>query len=128
MEVVVNPMISVCPVCSEQLSVTRLECRTCDTLIEGQFTLGRLGRLDPEQIAFVETFIRCEGKLNRMEPELGMSYPTLRSRLSEIIQALGFPVGTEELGLSEEARHQILDELADGKISSAEAMQLLEGG
>ena len=120
------PLLTTCPVCDESLSVTRLHCRSCDTTIEGQFDVGRLGRLTPEQIDFVETFIRCEGKLSRMEPELDLSYPTLRARLTDVIRAMGFPVGPE-LGISDEERHRILDELASGKLSSEEAMRLLEG-
>lgn len=96
-------------------------------MIEGHFDVGSFGRLTSEQLKFLETFIRCEGKLSRMEPELGMSYPTLRARLTEIIRAMGFPVGPEPSGLSDEERHQVLDQLAKGEISSADAMRLLEG-
>jgi hypothetical protein len=107
--------------------VTRLHCRSCDTSLEGHFETGRLMRLAAEQIDFVETFIRCEGKLNRMERELGLSYPTLRSRLLEVIRAMGYPVGPEAAGVSDEERHRILDELAGGRITSEEAMRLLQG-
>jgi hypothetical protein len=123
----VNPLLTTCPACGEGLSVTRFQCRNCDTTIEGHFEIGRLGRLSTDQLAFVETFIRCEGKLSRMEPELEMSYPTLRARLTEIIRALGFPVGPETQRLDDEERHRILDELARGKITSGEAMRLMEG-
>jgi hypothetical protein len=109
------------------MSITRLHCRNCDTTIEGHFDLGRFGRLNAEQLNFLETFVRCEGKLNRMEPELGMSYPTLRARLNEIIQSMGFPVGPDAGRLSDEERHRILDDLASGKLSSEEAMEMLEG-
>lgn len=122
-----NPVLTTCPVCSERLAVTRLHCRSCDTTLDGHFDIGRLGRLNAEQMTFVETFIRCEGKLSRMEPELGMSYPTLRARLTDIILTLGFPVGPEPPRLSDEARHKILDDLAKGEISSEIAMQMLEG-
>jgi len=122
-----NPVLSKCPVCGEKMNVTRLHCRNCDTQIEGHFDLGRMGRLSGEQLSFVETFIRCEGKLSRMEDELGMSYPTLRSRLTEVIRALGFTVGPETPMLTDEERHKILDDLATSKISSEEAMKLLEG-
>lgn len=119
--------MTVCPVCGDKLEVTRLHCRSCDSALEGHFDTGRLGRLSPEQLTFVETFLRCEGKLNRMERELGLSYPTLRSRLSEVIRQLGFPVGAEANGLSAEERQQLLDDLAVGRISTDEAMRLLEG-
>jgi len=122
-----NKIPSICPVCEERLNVTRLHCRNCDTAIEGYFETGRMGRLAPEQLVFVETFVRCEGKLIRMENELGMSYPTLRSRLNEVIQQMGFEVGSPEPELDEDDRHRILDELASGSISSDQAMSLLEG-
>lgn len=107
--------------------MTRLHCRNCDTAIEGYFETGRMGRLSPEQLDFVETFVRCEGKLIRMERELGLSYPTLRSRLNEVILQMGFEVGVPEPELDEDERHRILDELASGEISSDKAMSLLEG-
>ncbi len=121
-----NQMLTTCPVCDERLSVTRFHCRNCDTTIEGHFDIGRFGRLSAEQIDFLEVFVRCEGKLSRMEPELGMSYPTLRARLTEIIHSLGFPVGLETKLISDEERHKILDDLASGNLTSEEAMQLLE--
>ena len=121
-----NQMLTTCPVCDERLSVTRFHCRNCDTTIEGHFDIGRFGRLSAEQMDFLEVFVRCEGKLSRMEPELGMSYPTLRARLTEIIHSLGFPVGPETKLISDEERHKILDDLASGNLTSEEAMQLLE--
>ena len=122
-----NSQLMTCPICEHRLTVTRLHCRNCDTTIEGHFETGRMGRLTAEQLSFVETFLRCEGKLNRMEGVLGLSYPTLRSRLSQVIQAMGFEVGPEQADMSNEQRHQILDELATGQISSEQAMEMLEG-
>ena len=122
-----NKMPTVCPVCDDRLEVTRLHCRNCDTKIEGYFETGRMGRLTPDQVNFVETFVKCEGKLIRMEQELGLSYPTLRSRLNEVITQMGFEVGPAAPEISEAERHQILDDLANGEISSEEAMRMLEG-
>lgn len=122
-----NQLITTCPVCGDRLGVSKLHCRTCDTGIEGYFELGRLGNLSSEQLAFVETFIRCEGKFNRMEKELELSYPTLRSRLTDIIRKMGYEVGPEPEPLTDEARHQILDDLASGRVSSEQAMALLQG-
>ena len=122
-----NSLLMTCPICEHRLTVTRLHCRNCDTTIEGHFETGRMGQLTAEQLSFVETFLRCEGKLNRVEGLLGLSYPTLRSRLSQVIQAMGFEVGPEQADTSDEQRHQILDELASGQISSEQAMELLQG-
>jgi len=115
-----------CPVCGGDLTATRLHCRNCDLALEGHFALGRFYKLDPEQLHFVETFIRCEGKLNKVQEELGLSYPTVRSRLHDAIRALGYEV-REELTMPPEQRKSILDDLAEGKITSDEAVRLLQG-
>jgi hypothetical protein len=78
-------------------------------------------------MAFVETFIRCEGKLTRVQEELGMSYPTVRSRLTDVIQALGYEVNEIRAEVSPEERRAILEQLASGEISSQEAVNLLQG-
>jgi len=116
----------VCPVCGGSMIVTRLRCENCGTAIEGNFELGRLYRLSPEQVRFVETFIRCEGKLNRVQELLGISYPTARSRLLEVIKALGYEVREEPI-ITPEKRRAILDELAQGRISVEEAVRKLKG-
>jgi hypothetical protein len=121
------PVIGKCPVCGDTLSVTRLHCRNCDSALEGQFSLGRFYQLSPQQLAFVETFIRCEGKLTRLQDELGMSYPTARARLTEVIQSLGYEVDQETESISPEERKRILQKLSAGELSSEEAMDLLKG-
>ena len=126
-----HPLIGTCPVCGETLEVTRLHCRNCDTSLEGHFNVGVFDRLSPEQLAFAEKFIYHEGKLNRMEADLGLSYPTLRSRLQDLRRAMGFEIDEDEEAadtISDEARRQILDDLAAGKISLEESMQRLQGG
>ena len=126
-----HPIIGTCPVCGETLTVTRLHCRSCDTAIEGQFGVGAFDRLTPEQLTFAETFIRCEGKLNRMEKEMSLSYPTLRGRLNELIRAMGYEVGQEEpapAGMTDDERRKILENLAAGKVTSDEAVKLLQAG
>jgi hypothetical protein len=119
-------LLGKCPVCGEDLTVTRLHCRSCDLALEGHFGLGRFYKLDPEQLHFIETFIRREGKLNKVQEELGLSYPTVRSRLHDVIRALGYEV-REELTMSPEQRKSILDELSQGQITSDEAVKLLQG-
>jgi len=107
--------------------VTRIYCRECDTTIEGRFGGGPFSQLSAEQLAFIETFIRCEGKITRMEVELGLSYPTIRNRLLEVIRALGYePGGEEPVGMSEADRQRILEDLDQGRITAEEAMRLLQ--
>lgn len=123
-----NPVIGLCPICRSNLEVRRLHCRNCDTTLEGHFALGRLYHLNKEQLEFVETFIRCEGKITRVEQEMGMSYPAVRSRLNDVIRALGYEVGeTEKEVVSEEDRRNVLQEVASGNLSAEEAVELLRG-
>ena len=117
-----------CPLCGGKIAVTRLYCRDCDTTLEGHFTGWPFSQLTPDQLSFVEIFIRCEGKIRRMQDEIGLSYPTIRSRLHEVIRALGYePGGGEETsGLSEQDRQRILEDLNTGQIDAGEAMRLLK--
>ena len=85
-----HDVIATCPVCTSELAVTRLRCGECGTTIEGEFTVGRFGRLTREQTQVLESFLRSRGNLRDMERELGISYPTVRSRVEQLVQALGF--------------------------------------
>ena len=117
-----------CPVCRSELEVTRLHCSSCDTSLEGRFTGGPISHLTAEHLDFIVTFVRCEGKINRMEQELGLSYPTIRNRLHEVIRALGFEPGKDEtVDISSEKRNSVLEDLEAGKISADEAMRMLRG-
>jgi len=130
--------------------ITRMYCSTCETSLEGSFAAGvnRLqeafssdqlrsllpfSRLGKDQLYFVLTFVRCEGRFNRMEEELGLSYPTLRSRLDELIRALGFEPHSNELeaassSLSPDERQSILDRLDRREIDVETASQQLRSG
>lgn len=122
-----NTIPTRCPLCGGEIAVTRIYCRDCDTTIEGRFVGGPFSQLTPEQLNFVEIFVRCEGKITRMENEIGLSYPTIRNRLHEVIRALGYEPGVSEEtpGLSEENRQRILEDLDKGLISAEDAMRML---
>ncbi|MBM3151201.1 MAG: DUF2089 domain-containing protein [Chloroflexi bacterium] len=123
-----KPSLSKCPVCDGELVVTRLRCMNCDTAIEGRFANSVFPGLTPEQLDFVETFIRCEGKITRMEDEMSLSYPTIRNRLHEVIRAMGYEPGKDDTpDVSEETRRSVLEDLDSGKISADDAMRLLQG-
>jgi len=85
-----HDVISTCPVCSSELAVTRLHCSSCGTTLEGDFSVGRFGRLSREQLTILESFLRSRGNLRDMERELGISYPTVRARVEALVRALGF--------------------------------------
>jgi hypothetical protein len=129
-----HDVISTCPVCSSELAVTRLHCRSCGTTLEGEFSVGRLGRLTKEQLGLLESFLRSRGNLRDMERELGISYPTVRSRVEALVRALGFgPRDGDESSQEESAgaaagdagaaasRQEILERLARREIGAEEA-------
>jgi hypothetical protein len=101
--------IATCPICSGELAVTRLHCRSCGTTLEGDFNVGRFARLSREQFALLESFLRSRGNLKEMERELGVSYPTVRARVDALLRALG-------LGEDDEAAAADID--ADAETSA----------
>jgi len=119
-----------CPVCNSEMVVTRLRCTHCDTALEGTFELSKFARLTREQLDFVETFLRCRGNIKEVERELGISYPTVRGRLENVLEALGYrvdPAAAEEVTQGKQARRkEILDALNRGEISSEEALKQLK--
>src|SRR5215212_2823654 len=130
-----HDVISTCPVCSKELAVTRLHCRSCGTTLEGDFSVGRFGRLSRDQLTLLESFLRSRGNLRDMERELGLSYPTVRSRVEALVRALGFgsrdadeagdqaaPDGqSSPAGDPAKARQLILERLARHEIGADEA-------
>jgi hypothetical protein len=128
-----HDVISTCPVCSNELSVTRLHCASCGTSLEGVFSVGRFGRLNREQLALLESFLRSRGNLREMERELGISYPTVRARVEALVRALGFGPRSDAEAEDDDAatvrvatpaaetRSAILERLARHEITAAQA-------
>lgn len=136
----VHDVISTCPVCADELTITRLQCRSCGTALEGEFGVGRFGRLSREQLGLLEGFLRARGNLKEMERELGISYPTVRGRLDGLVRALGLADGEEtaaEVAIGDESpeeadhtdaadeRRAILQRLARHELSAEEAADAL---
>ena len=126
-----NQIFGKCPVCGKELIVTHLECRACGTDIGGQFTIGRLSLFTADEIQFIETFIKNRGNAYKVGEELGMPYSAVRSRLTELIRAMGFEPGAEPKeetpSMAPEKRKAILDDLARGKITAEDAVKFLQG-
>ncbi len=118
-----HPVITRDPVSGNELIVTRLECPQSGIVIEGQFSLGWIGRLSREQLDFVELLVKNRGNIQRLAQDLDIAYNTARSRLDEIVTALG---GAPE-GNGRADRRIVLDRLVAKEISVEEAMRLLKG-
>jgi hypothetical protein len=124
-----HDVISTCPVCANELAVTRLHCQSCGTTLEGDFSVGRFGRLNREQLTLLESFLRSRGNLREMERELGISYPTVRARVEGLVRALGFGPradadeadGPTVEPATGQSREEILQALARHEISADDA-------
>jgi len=119
-----------CPFCGDELRVSRVQCRSCHIAIDGVFSLGRFQRLTPDQLAFLEVFIKNRGIIRNVETELGKSYPTIRNMLDELIRALGFEVRDDADAAAEaaeeaERRRLVLERLSRGEITSEQAIKQL---
>jgi hypothetical protein len=77
------------------MEVRRLECPTCGVGVDGRFDAGPLAKLSREQLGFVEVFLRNRGKIKDVEEDLGISYPTVVSKLNDVLVSLGFEAGED---------------------------------
>ena len=118
------PLLTPCPVCGGALHVERLGCDECHSHIEGEVTLGWLGRLSREQLEFVELMVKNRGNINGVAGDLRIAYNTARSRLDDIVTALGYAAPQEDNGRTD--RRSVLDRLAAKEISVEDAMKLLK--
>ena len=124
-----RPLPTRCPITGGPLVVTRVYSPEGDFTIEGRFQVETpFLELTPQQIKFVLTLIQCEGKFNRMQEELDLSYPTLRARLQEIIMVLGLKISDKPENLPDEReRLRILAQVDDGTLDVAAALEALQG-
>src|SRR5580693_4300989 len=133
-----RPLILKCPSCNGDLAVNKLHCHSCEIAIEGDFGVPALLRLNRAQLDFVEVFLKNRGNIREVERELGVSYPTVRARLDEVIVAIGRSLASSREQVREErsassdprdfaarSRRAILEQLSAGKISPEDAMRSL---
>ncbi len=124
-------ILTQCPVCDGSLKAIKLKCESCGTIIENSFDFPPLMRLGKEHMEFAEVFLRCRGNIKDVEKELGISYPTVRAKLDQVIEALGegstgkrFPSNAKEVSSTQQ--QEILQQLEDGLITAEEAVISLE--
>lgn len=117
-------LIKKCPVCSSQMRITRLKCFSCGTSIESDFEIPDFYKLSPEQIKFVEVFLKNRGNIKDVERELKISYPTVRSRLDGILEILGLNSEKEK----KVDTREVIDLVEKGELSVDEAIKILKEG
>ena len=115
--------ISNCPSCAARLRVARLECPECGLAVEGNFQSSRLALLSPEHQHFAEIFLATRGNIREVEQVLGLSYPTVRKRLDELVEALGADAVAAAGALNR--RNEILSRIEKGDLTAKEGARLL---
>ncbi len=112
-----------CPVCGDQLAVTRLGCASCGSELAGVFASCDFCALSPAELEMLRVFLTSRGNLREVEKHLGVSYPTARLRFSQLLSKLG--LGDDPEPRPTLTREQILSEVATGALSPTEAQSLL---
>jgi hypothetical protein len=123
-----RPIILKCPSCDGDLTVSRLKCPACTITLDGDFAMPALLKLSPAQIDFVEVFVKNRGIIREVERELGVSYPTVRARLDDVIRSLGYPGKTASDDAADQTaprRRTVLADLKAGKLTPEEALAAL---
>jgi len=113
-------LVSRCPFCSDELTISRLKCSGCDTQIDSEIGIPSFFRLPEDLQSFVLTFLRCRGNIREVEKELGISYPTVCKRLDTVNELLGNRGPRPN-------RNEILERLERGEITAKQAAELLKG-
>lgn len=116
------PLITRDPASGGEMIVTRLECPESGTVLEGRFGLGWIGRLTTEQLNFVGLLLKNRNNLQKLATELGVAYNTARSRLDEVVAALGGQAEEDK----DRARSEVIEKLSSKEISFNEAMSKLK--
>jgi hypothetical protein len=117
-----------CPTCHSALTVTELSCAACGTRVSGQFRRCEFCGLDDDQRALLRVFLATRGNVKEIERFLGVSYPTARARLDDLIGAVGAnETRAKSQSSAPQDRHAILDQVAVGTLDVGEALQLLAG-
>jgi len=121
-----KPVGNECPYCGGVMAVTRMSCAHCHVGIDAVFPMSRLGTLPVEHQRFIEMFVLAGGNLKEIAEQVGVSYPTIRSRLDKVIEQL-----RAEIGKTQRVRGNVLDAVApatSGKASpDEEAARLIKG-
>jgi len=110
-----------CPYCGAGMAVARMRCDACGVEIAGEFPRIRLGGMAVEHQRFIEMFVLSGGNLKEMAEQVGVSYPTIRSRLDKVIDAL-----RAEIGKTRTVKGNVLDAVEFSRKSAEEAARLIK--
>ena len=119
-----------CPTCAGDMVIRHLACTQCNTEVTGTFRPTIFARLTDENLRFVEIFVKNKGNIKEMERELDVSYWTIRNRLNDVIEEIGFANDDAGAILIDPAtltaqRKSILEQLEQGTLAVDDAAAML---
>jgi hypothetical protein len=127
-----------CPACAGRLFPRELECADCGLRVQTGYRGSEFTSLGDDDLHVLRIFIACEGRIRDMEAALGVSYPTVKSRLATLRRNLGFdeaqavdktpaPDGApDDASASPRTIREVLDLLEQGAIDFDESMRLIK--
>ncbi len=107
-----------CPVCGGRMFISELRCSNCDLRVKKEFLPCEFCQLPEEDYEFLKIFLRTEGKITDIEKILGVSYPTIKARIEELLKKLNLRPFDEPL--------DPIDGIAEGKLTVDEAISILK--
>ena len=110
-----------CPFCNEKVRIKKVECCKCGVNFEGEFYTSPVMSLSEEEQSFVELFVLSSGSLKEMAKLLGITYPTVRSKLDQIISNM-----KEEIDKRDDYKTEILEKVNQGKITAEKAAEIIK--
>jgi len=109
-----------CPICKGELKIRELHCPRCEISFQGNFENNWLAELNASQLEFVRLFLIVQGNLKELQNQLGISYPTVKNRLGEIIGIITKKEPVTDTVID------ILSDLNEGFINVNEAISMIE--
>lgn len=116
-------IIEQCPSCGGPLEIAEVRCTRCETQVRARYRPCDFCRLTDEQSAFLKLFVTCRGNLSEVEKRLGVSYPTVRGKLDEVIDRLTAAEAQEASEARQSARRAILEAVREGRLGVSEGME-----
>ena len=116
--------IGKCPVCQAGLRVTELTCPECRTKIVSDLATCEFCNLSPDLLLLLRSFLTARGNIKEVERDLGISYPTVRKRLDDLLAKLGLEGGRRD----RDQRLEVFEKLRKGEITVDDAVDSLGGG
>ena len=133
-------ILEACPTCGGPLAITAVRCERCATEVHSRYEPCPFCRLTPEQMNFMVLFVQTRGNLTDVEKALGVSYPTIRGKLDEVIRVVtsaasppapapppmpASPPSPSHSPAVDARRMNILSQIAAGKLSAADGLSAL---